>query len=454
MSSLLDSLKGLATEQLVSAAAKSLGESEGSIIKGIGGILPSLLGGVLNAKPENHNMIGDLLGKAGSDTSLINDLIGGINEGSSSSPALGIGTSLLSGLFGDKLVGIAGLVANFAGIKSSSSSTLLGIGGSLIASFLGKKMLGDGLNFEGLMNWLGSHKKEIESAIPSGFSSMLGGFGDMASGSAAKATKITSAAASSVTHTINDDEHGGGMKWLLPLILIGLMGLGVFAWMKGCNQNAQDKSATTIVENAGENINAAADSAANAYAEDADTTTNTASADATTTSNKGTLDAAGNWIAEKGEAIKLKLDNGVEIETTQGSLEDRLVSFIKDPSAAPGKDVWFNFEDLLFETGKATLKASSQKQLDNTVSILKAYPNVKIKLGGYTDNTGDSMKNTKLSNSRAKTVHGQMISKGLTASSFDDKPYEGYGPMHPVGDNNTPEGRGQNRRISCSVRAK
>jgi outer membrane protein OmpA-like peptidoglycan-associated protein len=85
---------------------------------------------------------------------------------------------------------------------------------------------------------------------------------------------------------------------------------------------------------------------------------------------------------------------------------------------------------------------------------LKAYPNVKLKLGGYTDNTGDSTKNVKLSEDRAKAVHGQMLSKGLTAASFDAKPYEGYGPQFPVGDNSTAEGRGQNRRISCSVRAK
>ena len=127
---------------------------------------------------------------------------------------------------------------------------------------------------------------------------------------------------------------------------------------------------------------------------------------------------------------------------------------IKDPSAKPGDEVWFNFEDLLFETGKSTLKRGSTKQLNNTCEILKAYPEVKIKLGGYTDNSGDSTKNFRLSAARAKSVFEAMLNKGITKASFDAQPYEGYGPKHPVADNSTEEGRARNRRISLSVRAK
>ena len=94
------------------------------------------------------------------------------------------------------------------------------------------------------------------------------------------------------------------------------------------------------------------------------------------------------------------------------------------------------------------------KQLNNTCEILKAYPEVKIKLGGYTDNSGDSTKNFRLSTARAKTVFEAMLNKGITKASFAAQPFEGYGPKHPVADNNTEEGRARNRRISLSVRAK
>ena len=196
----------------------------------------------MNSNTSNHNMIGDLLGKAAGNSNLVGDLIGGMSSGNSTSPAMGIGTSLISGLFGDKIGGIANLVSNFAGIKSSSSNSLLGIGGSLIASFLGNKMSKEGLNFGGIMNWLGGQKNEIESAIPSGFSSILGG-------ASSTVNKAATSAASTVGSTINndDDNKGGGMKWLLPLLLLGLLGLGIFGWLKGCNKTGDDASATATV---------------------------------------------------------------------------------------------------------------------------------------------------------------------------------------------------------------
>lgn len=443
MSNLLDSLKGLATSELISAASKSLGESEGGVNKAIGGILPSILSGMMNSNSSNHSMIGDLLGQAGGNNNLVGDLIGGLTSGNSNSPAMGIGTSLLKGLFGDKVAGIANLISNFSGIKSSSSNSLLGMGGSLIATFLGQKMAGEGLNFGGMMNWLGGHKNEIESVVPVGFSNLMSG-GDIAS----KGTSASSAAAHTVSsHVSNDDDDnkGGGMKWILPIILLGLLGVGLFFWLKGCNSEKEVASANHEMVEAGHSIEDAANNAA---------ATVDSSVAVVSSSAKGALDAAGNWIAEKGEAIKIKLVDGTELDVTKGSLEDRLYQFITDPAAQAGKDIWFNFEDLLFDSGKSTLKASSAKQLENTVAILKSYPAVKVKLGGYTDNTGDSLANVKLSESRAKTVHAQMISKGLTAASFDAKPYEGYGPQFPVADNATPEGKGQNRRISISVRAK
>ena len=445
MSNLLDTLKGLATSELISAASKSLGESEGGVTKAMGGILPSILSGMMNSNSSSHSMIGDLLGQAGGNSNMIGDLIGGLTSGNSNTQSMGIGTNLLKGLFGDKVAGVANLISNFSGIKASSSNSLLGMGGSLIASFLGNKMAGEGLNFGGIMNWLGGHKNEIESVVPAGFSNL------MSAGVASTATATAATAAKAVTSNISnddDDNKGGGMKWLLPLILLGMLAVGLFFWLKGCNKEGEANEVKKELTEAGNSISTAADSAAASIANVTDSAASTVAAAA------GKLDEAGNWIATKGEAIKIKLDNGIELDATKGSLEDRLFQFIKDPAAQAGKDIWFNFEDLLFDSGKSTLKASSAKQLENTVAILKAYPAVKVKLGGYTDNTGDSMKNVTLSESRAKTVHAQMISKGLTAASFDAKPYEGYGPQFPVADNATPEGKGQNRRISISVRAK
>ncbi|MCD1125180.1 OmpA family protein [Jinshanibacter sp. LJY008] len=82
------------------------------------------------------------------------------------------------------------------------------------------------------------------------------------------------------------------------------------------------------------------------------------------------------------------------------------------------------------------------------VAILKAYPNVKLKLGGYTDNTGTEEINLKLSQDRADSVRAQMIQLGADASRLEAK---GYGSEHPVAPNDTDENRAKNRRIDILV---
>ena len=98
--------------------------------------------------------------------------------------------------------------------------------------------------------------------------------------------------------------------------------------------------------------------------------------------------------------------------------------------------------------GKATLQPSSEEQLNNIAEILKAYPNVHVKIGGYTDNTGDAAANKALSEARAKNVMDALVAKGVDASRMES---EGYGDQHPVGDNSTEEGRAEEPQ-DCTAR--
>jgi OmpA-OmpF porin, OOP family len=147
----------------------------------------------------------------------------------------------------------------------------------------------------------------------------------------------------------------------------------------------------------------------------------------------------------------LKLPNGVELNVPQTGIENKLAMFIADSSKPVDTTTWFDFDRLTFDTGKDTLQASSQEQLDNVVAILKAYPNVHAKIGGYTDNTGNAAANLKLSNDRAKNVMAALVAGGIDSSRLEAK---GYGEEHPVASNATEEGRAQNRRISLLVTAK
>jgi len=80
------------------------------------------------------------------------------------------------------------------------------------------------------------------------------------------------------------------------------------------------------------------------------------------------------------------------------------------------------------------------------VAILKAYPNVTLKIGGYTDNTGNRVANLKLSEEQAKTVMAELTKRGIAARRLSDQ--------FPVISNDTEEGRAQNRRVSMRVTQK
>ena len=145
-----------------------------------------------------------------------------------------------------------------------------------------------------------------------------------------------------------------------------------------------------------------------------------------------------------------KLVNGIELNLPELGVENKLLAFIKSDKPVD-KETWFDFDRLLFQTGSATLEPQSQEQLKNIAEILKAYPAVHIKLGGYTDNTGNAAANLKLSQDRANSVRAELENMGIDKNRLAA---EGYGQEHPVASNDTEEGRAQNRRISIRVTQK
>lgn len=146
-----------------------------------------------------------------------------------------------------------------------------------------------------------------------------------------------------------------------------------------------------------------------------------------------------------------KLGSGFDLSGNANGIEAGLVGFIESDKPVD-KTTWFNFDRLTFKTGSAELDMDkSKEQLTNMNEILKAFPKVALKVGGYTDNTGDEAANMKLSQERANTVVTALVGMGTDKARLEA---EGYGSQHPVGDNATEEGRAQNRRIAVRVTAK
>jgi OmpA-OmpF porin, OOP family len=102
-----------------------------------------------------------------------------------------------------------------------------------------------------------------------------------------------------------------------------------------------------------------------------------------------------------------------------------------------------------FETASATIQQDSLTQLEQVAQMLQSSPDLKVEVGGHTDNVGTPESNQKLSEARAKSVVAALVSKGVATARLTSK---GYGQASPVADNRTEEGRAKNRRVELTKR--
>jgi len=100
--------------------------------------------------------------------------------------------------------------------------------------------------------------------------------------------------------------------------------------------------------------------------------------------------------------------------------------------------------DVLFDTGKATLKPGADLAMNRLTTYLSANPQTKVLIEGHTDSRGSEEYNQELSERRASAVAAALESKGIPATQVQ---IQGRGKAYPVASNDTPEGRQQNRRV-------
>lgn len=421
---LLDLVKGQLTGgNTLDMISGLLGENATTTQAGIGAALPTLLGSVIQSGSTTSGAASllNLLKDGGHDGGIMDNFGALLGGGSGTNSLMSAGSGILTSLLGDKLGPIAGLIGQVSGMKSGSASSLLSLVAPMLMGSIGKQVSANGLGASGLMSLLAGQSDFVKAALPAGMGSLLGLGGPSVSNAVSNVTNTATRAASNASNAVEDTASGFNfLPWLIGAAVL----LGGFYAFKTCNTPAVDTSV----------VNKAVDATKNA----ASTAT-----DAATT-------AASNVATKIGEIFKLTLPGGTVLDVPKGSLEDGLVTFIQSKDTV-SKTRWFDFDRLLFETGKATLKPESAAQLANVSAIMKAFPNVKIKVGGYTDNVGNAASNFKLSGERAKNVMAELVKLGTAATRMEA---EGYGDKNPVASNDTEEGRAKNRRISMRVTAK
>jgi len=139
-----------------------------------------------------------------------------------------------------------------------------------------------------------------------------------------------------------------------------------------------------------------------------------------------------------------------QAETDKAAMRTRLSvqlnSILQTRDSARGLIV--SMSDVLFDTGKYSLKPGAREKLAKVAGILLAYPGLDIQVGGYTDNVGSDEMNQTLSENRAGSVRDYLVQQGVLTNSVSAR---GFGNSLPVASNDNSSGRQQNRRVELLV---
>ena len=479
---LLEVAKSYLPDDVVGQVSTMLGENQQSTQTAVNAALPAVLGGLVQKSTEAGGIGGimDMVAQVMTPNRAAGEVItpdggvfsqlGSMFDGSTTqmSSFLSMGSGLVMSLFGDRAGGIASALAAHSGIKQTSASSLMSLAVPVLLGVLGKRMAVEGEGGpSGLAGLLSGQAANVQATLPAGLASALGITPGIAmagnpgsplptvesdvrgtpSRMVPPVATVSTPPAADIDRPVagipafsNDHTSGSGNRWL-PWLLLALGAAALFYFLRGCGNDrsaADSATGTTMTDSAN-------------VASDANTDIDLGAGSAVGAAVDSAGDAVSDGAAALGTFFKRKLPSGYELNIPENGFESNLVTFIEDKDRAVDKTTWFNFDRLLFDTGKATLKPASKEQVNNIAEVLKAYPNVAIKVGGYTDNTGNAQTNTKLSADRANMVMNALVDLGIDKSRLEA---EGYGPQYPVAPNDTEAGRAQNRRIAVRVTKK
>ena len=412
---LMELMQSSLTPQLAGDASTYLGESPAITRSAVTAAIPAILAGLAqkSATTAGAAQLFNMITSPQVDTSLAENPGGWLGGGAKTANLLSQGSSLLQGLFGDRTGALANAVGSVSGMKTAAVSTLLSLAAPSIFAWLKRYLTQGRLDSGGLASLLGGQGDYLRTRVDGRVSGALGfatpaallsSFSSGVTGAASRvvegAEKVGAYAATAVDRVAPEPLARRGWLWGL-LAAAGVLLLALFSyWMTPAERAAS--TATTAATNVGAGV---------------------------------------------ARAIRsIDLPGGVKVDVTTGGFVDSLAAFLASKDAALGRS--FTFDDLHFETGSATLTASSDRQLSALAAVMKAYGGVEINVAGHTDNVGDAATNKKLSADRAASVRQSLVSKGIPEARITA---EGLGADKPIAPNDTEDGRAKNRRVELVV---
>ncbi|HEY9228572.1 MAG TPA: OmpA family protein [Gemmatimonadaceae bacterium] len=394
--SLIDSLKGVASPELAARLATSLGEPTQNVATGLSGGMSAMLLGILNKSNDSGAMqqIFSSVTNSANDGRVLDDpsaLVGS----PANSPIASLGRQFQTSIFGSRAAAANDVLARHSGMRLGSIASLMQLASPLLLAVLGKRTRESNLNLDSFTRLFTDERDSIQHAAPPGLQAALGteqraGEPERVYETVERDTYVREPARSTYA---KEPEPTRGNRWLWPTVAA----VAALALLWGVSRRREPEMAyrdTTRVSG-GEVAPVIV----------APTPPNT-----TTTPSTTTPPMAG------APAGKIQLRGGRTLDVAEGSSEARLVGVLTNPAASPEDTTWFAFDQIQFEPNSAKPRPESSAQIDRIAEILKAYPNATVRIAGFSDNTGDMAANRKLSKERADAARMLIVKKGVPSS--------------------------------------
>ncbi len=401
-SSTVSSLLSTFDSRSIGEIASRFGQSKEAVSQAMESSSACLLGALAN-KAADSTWMSELFKLVSQAPSHVNmsDLMGAVTDPSRASSAtsslLNSGQKLLSLAFGGRQSSITDAIGASSGLRPGIVTGLMSMAAPMMMSALGRLVRNDHMNPAGLGRLLASEGEGVRDLMPAGVSNLINAAPAMVTPNTRPISLGTIPEAEALPRpaiepTMEPTTKSQGLWWLIPALLLPAL----IYWGY--------RARHPVIQ-----------------------------------------------VAPPNRVVFRTVPRNFFVNIPRNGDAARLLAFIRDPSKGVDGTTWFDFDRLSFNTNSATLRPESRAELGNIAAVLKAYPNVHIQIGGFSDNRGNSQHNLKLSQDRANRVMGQLVALGISPDRLEA---QGYGEQSPVADNSTAAGRARNRRASIRVTQK
>lgn len=370
-----ESLKESISPQMLKTAAATLREDEKGVASAVAVLLPSLL--VRFMDQGETARVNETIREAGNAE--LFDRRAEIFAGHGIDGGMNLGERFENELVGAENKAYPNAVAAESGISAASADRLSGWVAAVIAGYVGHKIVRNNLSMSAVMAGLRQERGSVVKEIPV---------------KVGRAAGISGMCSSSAPVAGRDGKKNNWLVWLIIVLIVVII---VFLSIRSCNRNGGGE-VVAVTENV--------------------TVVPTAPAAQTAAAKEGLT------------FVEHKLPDGRTIRVAEGGCEDCMLKYLQSDAyrKATNEELsknWIQFDKIDFmHDSETALAGNSMEQLDNIAAILKNYPDVRIRIGGFADKTGTRAVNCEISKKRAEYIKSILVKDGIPADRIST---EGFG---------------------------